>query len=88
MGPLLIMFGVSPLLDCIKKEDSPFAACIASLLGCDRESDLHFRRFYTLSRNYNAMVRTRLIWGPYYLYLTEDLWLLVLRNWMLALQFA
>jgi hypothetical protein len=39
---------------------------LAQGLGWD-DSELvpHFAGFHTLSRNSNAMVRTRLIWGPY-----------------------
>ncbi len=68
MGPIVIMFGKRSLFDCINKADPTVAAgLLGSLLGCNRESDLHLVRFSTLatSRNFNGMVRTRLLWGLY-----------------------
>jgi hypothetical protein len=79
MGPILMMFGERPLVDCIKKADASFAVDLR--LGWDdRELVPHFVRLYTLSRNSNALwskldwcgaptscvtVKTRLILGPY-----------------------
>jgi hypothetical protein len=58
------MFSEKPFLVCIRKEDATFAAGFVALLACYRELDSSFVRYYTLSRNYNGMVRNILVWGP------------------------
>ena len=73
MGPIVIMFGKRSLFDCINKADPTVAAgLLGSLLGCNRESDLHLVRFYTLATSKNismewseldcAGVSTKYVW--------------------------
>jgi hypothetical protein len=87
-GPWLCMFGERPLIDCIQKADATFGAGLRSWLGSYRELVHHFLRCHTLSRNSNAMVSTRQVWGHYYVCLVKDLWSIVFRKQIQTLERA
>jgi hypothetical protein len=60
MGALLTIFRERPSLDCSEKVEANFALGLGSWLGCNGQ----FARLYTLSRNYNSLVGTIVVWGP------------------------
>jgi hypothetical protein len=58
------MIGRRPLVDSIQIVDAFFAAGLGAWLGCYRDSDPEFARFYTLAGDSNAMVRPRPVCCP------------------------
>jgi hypothetical protein len=50
LGPLLLVFGGRPLVDCIKKTDAIFGVGLGAWMGCNKKLD-----------HYNVMVKSRLV---------------------------